>query len=437
MKIAMIGSGYVGLVTGACFADLGNQVICVDSDSEKIDTLKKGLIPIYEPGLEELVKKGKKAGRLQFTTSIEKAVKESEILFICVGTPPMEDGSADLTNIENVSREIARHMDSYKLIVEKSTVPVETGEWVKRTVSAFAAQNGKLKTAKFDIASNPEFLREGSAINDFMKPDRIVIGIETEKAEKILRSLYDPFNATLVVTDIKGAELIKHASNSFLATKISFVNAIANICEKTGADIEEVARGIGLDRRINTSFLKAGAGFGGFCFPKDLKAFIHIAESLGYRFDLLKEVERINEEQKTLVVKKIKDLLWNLPGKTVSVLGLSFKPNTDDIRFSPAIAIIKRLVSEKCIIKAYDPCAMEKTKTELGNKITYSSNVYDSLKESDCLLLMTEWNEFKELDFEKVKKLMKQPIIVDGRNIYDPVKMKELGFTYTGIGRKT
>lgn len=431
MKITIIGTGYVGLVTGACFADLGNQVICVDNDRKKIDSLKKGIMPIYEPGLSELVKKVCAKKRLSFATEMKEAVLRSKVLFIAVGTPPKEDGSADLSNIENVSREIAKHLKSYKLIVEKSTVPVETGEWVKRTLKAFSESK-----TEFDIASNPEFLREGSAITDFMNPDRIVIGVESEKAKRILKQLYEPFNAPIVITDIKGAELIKHASNSFLATKISFINAIANICEKVGADIEEVARGIGLDKRINANFLRAGAGFGGFCFPKDLRAFLHISESCGYDFGLLKEVEKINESQKSFMMKKIKNILWNLPGKTISVLGLSFKPNTDDIRFSPAIEIIQRLIKEKCKVKVYDPCAMENAKKILSDKVIYASGIYEAAKESDCLLVMTDWNEFKELDFTKVKKLMRQATIVDGRNIYDPRHMKKLGFAYTAVGRK-
>lgn len=431
MKIAIVGTGYVGLVTGACFADLGNHVICVDNDNSKIQGLNKGEIPIYEPGLKELVAKCAKEKTLEFTTDIKAAVKKSEIIFICVGTPPRDDGSADLSSVEYVSMEIAKNMDSYKLIVEKSTVPVETGEWVKKTIGTFRKNN-----TSFDVASNPEFLREGSAVKDFMKPDRIVIGVETQKAAEILKKLYAPIKAPIIVTDIKGAELIKHASNSFLATKISFINAIANICEKVGADVEEVARGIGYDKRINLKFLKAGAGFGGFCFPKDLKAFMHIAEMAGYDFGLLKEVEKINENQKTLIIKKIKGLLWNLNGKTISVLGLSFKPDTDDIRFSPSIDIIKRLISEGCIIKAYDPQAMEKARHELGDKVKYASSAYEALLDSDCLLLMTEWKEFKEMDFSKVKKSMKQPVIMDARNIYDPALMKKNGFMYAGIGRK-
>ena len=435
MNIAIIGTGYVGLVTGACFAGLGNHIICVDKDKSKIDSLKAGHIPIYEPGLQELVKTSINNGRLDFTDSIKKATQESSVIFICVGTPPRDDGSADLTNIEHVSEEIAKCMDSYKLIVEKSTVPVETGEWVKRTIAAISTKERNGKHVEFDIASNPEFLREGSAIHDFMNPDRIVIGTESEKARKILEELYKPFNAPIVSTSIKGAELIKHASNSFLATKISFINAVANICDKVGADVEEVAKGIGLDKRINNHFLKAGLGFGGFCFPKDLKAFIHIAENLGCNFDLLKEVEKINEFQKESIISKVQDVLSEISGKHITVFGLSFKPNTDDTRFSPSISVIKKLLKEKAKITVYDPCAMEKAKLELGDKVKYSSNLYDAAKSSDCILIMTEWDEFKELDFNKIKSLMKKPIIVDGRNMYDPKNMKNMGFIYKSIGR--
>ena len=430
MKVSIIGTGYVGLVTGTCFADIGNQVICADSDQKKIDVLNSGGVPIYEPGLEELIKKNCKSGRLSFTTDIKKAVKESDIIFICVGTPPLDDGSADLTGIEYVSRDIAPNIDSYKLIVEKSTVPVETGEWVRKTIKSHGGE-GK----DFDIASNPEFLREGSAIKDFMNPDRVVIGVESEKSEELLKELYEPLNTKIVVTNIKGAEIIKHAANSFLATKISFINALSNICELTGADVKEVAEGIGMDSRINRHFLDAGIGFGGSCFPKDLKAFIYTTEQLGYSFNLLKEVERINEMQKELVVKKIGDMIWNISGKTIGVWGLAFKPDTDDIRSAPAIDIIRQLLEKGAKVKAYDPVAAENTKKELGEEIEYSSNIYEAAEGADCVVLMTEWNEFKEVDWEKLKKTMKQPVIIDGRNIYDSKRLNDLGFKYTGIGR--
>jgi len=430
MKLGIIGTGYVGLVTGVCFADLGNEVICADNDEKKIELLNKGDIPIYEPGLEEMAKKNREKGRLSFTSDLREVVVNSEILFICVGTPPRDDGSADLTAIEKVSRVIAENIDSYKLIVEKSTVPVETGEWVKYTI------NTCRKTGcEFDVASNPEFLREGSAIKDFMNPDRVVIGVESKKAEELLRGLYEPLDTKIVVTNIEGAEIIKHASNSFLATKISFINAVSNICEKTGADINAVAEGIGMDSRINTHFLKAGVGFGGSCFPKDLKAFIHIAEKMGYPFNMLKEVEKINEMQKDLVIRKVKSMLWNLPDKVVGVWGLAFKPNTDDMRSAPSVDIIRRLIAEGAKVKAFDPAATEKARAELGDSIAYCQDLYEVARDADCVMLLTEWNEFKEIDWQRIKDIMKQPVVLDGRNIYDPEKLKKLGFRYAGIGR--
>jgi UDPglucose 6-dehydrogenase len=432
MKITIVGSGYVGLVTGTCFSDLGNEVICVDSDSAKIDLLKKGAVPIYEPGLEELIKKNVKGGRLSFTTDIKKAVSGSEVVFICVGTPPRDDGSADLSGVEKVSKDIAEHFDSYKLIVEKSTVPVETGEWVRRTIAKFNKSG-----CEFEIASNPEFLREGSAIKDFMNPDRVVIGVESERGERLLRDIYEPLNTKIVVTNIKGAEIIKHAANSFLAVKISFINALSNICEKTGADVEQVAEGIGLDSRVNKHFLRAGIGFGGSCFPKDLKAFIHICEKLGYDFGMLKEVEKINEAQKDIAVEKIRKMLWNMSGKVIAVWGLAFKPDTDDIRSAPSIDIINRLLAEGASIRAYDPVAMDNSRRQFADSknIEFCSDVYDAAKSADCIALMTEWNEFKEVDWKKIKKGMVHPFILDGRNIYDPKKLRDLGFTYEGIGR--
>jgi UDPglucose 6-dehydrogenase len=430
MNLTIIGTGYVGLVTGTCFAELGNNVICADNDEKKIAMLNEGGVPIYEPGLEELIKKNCEQKRLTFTTDIDKAVKASEVVFICVGTPPKDDGSADLSGIEKVSQAIAGSINSYKLIVEKSTVPVETGKWVESTIAAF-----KKEGTDFDVASNPEFLREGTAIEDFMNPDRVVIGVESKKAEELLRELYKPLDTKIIATNIKGAEIIKHASNSFLATKISFINALSNICERVGANVDEVADGIGLDSRINTHFLKAGIGFGGSCFPKDLKAFIHISERLGYPFGLLKEVERINEMQKDLVVRKLTDMLWNLPDKVIGVWGLSFKPNTDDVRSAPSIDIIKRLLGEGAKIKACDPEAMEKAKDELGDQVIYCKDIYEAAKGSDCVVLMTEWNEFKEIDWQRVKDVMKQPVVLDGRNIYDPEKLKKMGFKYSGIGR--
>jgi len=447
MKIAIIGTGYVGLVTGTCLAEVGHRVICNDSDEMKMDVLQKGGIPIYEPYLQDLVQKNKEAGRLSFTKKFEEAIKPSEVVFICVGTPPLENGEADLSAVEMVSREIARVSDSYKLVVEKSTVPVQTGEWIEKTIRIYGPKN-----IEIDIASNPEFLREGSAVEDFLHPDRIVIGIQNQRAEKILRELYAPIihrsfscpvhknclsakeMVPFIVTDINSAELIKHASNSFLAAKISFINAVADICEKTGANIRDVSYGIGLDKRIGKSFLEAGIGFGGFCFPKDLQAFIRIAEKCGYDFKLLKEVEKINVERITLVVEKIEETLWILKGKTIGIFGLAFKPNTDDIRFAPALEIIKRLLKEGALIKAYDPKAMERTKMELP-EIIYCSDPYETVKNADAMVICTEWDEFKNLNFEKIKNLMKRPFILDGRNIYDKAKMLSLGFEYMSIGR--
>ncbi len=429
MNISIIGSGYVGLVTGACFAELGNHVICADNDIKKISGLKKGTVPIYEPGLEELIVDNLKNKRLKFTASIREAVKFSEVIFIAVGTPALENGEADLTGIENVARSIALNMDGYRLIVEKSTVPVETCAWVKKTISTYVK-----KGHKFDVVSNPEFLREGSAINDFTHPDRIILGVESAKAKQIMTSLYQPLNRPILITNVKSAELIKHASNAFLATKISFINALSRICDLVGADVKEVAQGMGLDNCIGRYFLHAGIGYGGSCFPKDLEAFITIAQKLGYDFGILKAVKNTNEEQKKFVLKKIKDALWIIKDKTIAVLGLAFKPNTDDLRNAPGIDLINALMQEGAKIKAYDPKAMEKAKKSLKGVI-FCKDSYQAAKGADCLIIATEWNEFKELDFVKLKKTLKRPLIIDGRNIYDPKLLKELGFTYIGIGR--
>jgi len=429
MNISIIGSGYVGLVTGACFAELGNKVVCADNDINKISLLKKGILPIYEPGLEEMIKLNLKNKRLKFTSSIRVAVNSSEVIFIAVGTPALENGEADLTGIENVARSIAQNMDGYRLIVEKSTVPVETCAWVKKTISTYVK-----KGHKFDVVSNPEFLREGSAINDFTHPDRIVLGVESIKAKQIMISLYQPLNRPILVTNIKSAELIKHASNAFLATKISFINAVSRICDKVGADVKEVAQGMGLDNRIGRHFLHAGIGYGGSCFPKDLEAFINIAEKLGYDFQILKAVRNTNEEQKKFVLQKIKDELWIIKDKTIAVLGLAFKPNTDDLRNSPSIDLVRSLVQEGVKVKVYDPRAMSKAR-ELLKDVVFCSNLYQAAKSADCLVVATEWNEFKELDFIRLKRTLKRPLIIDARNIYDPKLLKEMGFTYIGVGR--
>jgi len=429
MKIAIIGSGYVGLVTGTCLSELGNDVICVDIDKEKIDKLNKKIIPIYEPGLKELILRNTGENRLAFTTDLKNAIKDAEIIFICVGTPSKPSGEADLSYVENVTRQIAENAEDYKVIVEKSTVPVETGEKIAQSVKAYNPHN-----VEFDIVSNPEFLREGSAINDFMNPDRIVIGVNSKKAEKIMKKLYAPLKAPIIVTDIKSAEIIKHASNSFLATKISFINAIANICEKTGANIEKVAEGMGYDKRIEKQFLNAGIGYGGSCFPKDVAAFVRIADKKGYDFRLLREVQAINEYQKQHFIKKIEEALWTLKEKTIGILGLAFKPNTDDMRNAPSIEIINALQKEGAKIKAYDPEATEKAKGIFSN-ITYCSDPYEIAKDSDALVILTEWNEFKELDLKKIKQLLKHPLILDGRNIYNPKELKKEGFKYISIGR--
>lgn len=433
MNITIIGTGYVGLVTGACFADLGNTVICADNNKDKVALLKKMVMPIYEPGLDELVRRNLKEKRLTFTTDIPKAVTQSKIIFIAVGTPSLDNGEADLTGVENVARVIARNINGYKLIVEKSTVPVETGFWVEHTIKVNVPKSKKGKV-KFDVASNPEFLREGQAITDFMNPDRVVIGVESSAAKELLLELYKPLKTHIVVTDIRSAEIIKHASNSFLAVKISFINAISKVCEAVGADVVKVADGMGLDRRIGRAFLDAGAGYGGSCFPKDLDAFITIAQKNGYDFELLKAVRDINEQQKQDMVKKVKDALWILKDKQVAVWGLSFKPNTDDLRSAPAIDIIQRLKAEGAKIMAYDPQSMEKAKGILEG-VKFCKDAYEAAKDSDCAVVITEWNEFKELDFLRLKKIMHQPVIIDGRNIYDPSQMNDLGFRYTGMGR--
>jgi UDPglucose 6-dehydrogenase len=429
MKVCMIGTGYVGLVSGTCFAEIGHDVICVDNDEKKIEILNKGGLPIYEPGLEELIAKNVKAGRLRFTTSIREGVENSLFLFIAVGTPPKEDGEPDLSQIEQVAEEIGDAMNEYKIIIEKSTVPVQTGKWVRTVIERFSR-----KIKDFDVASNPEFLREGSAISDFLHPDRVVLGVESERAKDKLLELYKPMDVPKIVTDISSAELIKHASNALLSTKISFINAISVICEKSGADVLLVAEGVGLDKRIGREFLNAGVGFGGFCFPKDLSAFISIAAKMGYDFRLLREVENINNEQMLYAVKKLEGMLWNLRDKKIGVLGLAFKPNTDDMRFAPSITIIRELQRQGATIKAFDPVSMDRAK-EIMPDIEYCEDAYATAKGVDAIALLTEWDVFKELDLEKIKGLMRQPVFFDGRNVFEPEKMAAMGFIYKGIGR--
>lgn len=430
MKLCVIGTGYVGLVTGTCLADLGHEVVCVDKDENKIEKLKKGISPIYEPGLEELITRNTKAKKLSFVTDIKEGMEGAKVIFIAVSTPPKIDGSADLSAVANVARIIAENMEDYKVIVDKSTVPVKTGVKVKETIERYRKQD-----VPFDVVSNPEFLREGTAIHDTMKPDRIVVGVSSDKAGDIMTEVYSGINAPIIKTDIESAELIKHAANSFLATKISFANALANICDKAGANIDEVVEGVGLDSRIGRQFLSAGVGYGGSCFPKDVSAFIKISEQLGYDFDLLKEVEKINETQKNLFIKKIEDVLWVVKDKTIAVWGLSFKPNTDDMRNAPSIDIIKALYAEGAIIKAYDPKAVEKAKEDITEDITYSDSPYEAARNADAIVILTDWEDFKKLDLVRIKASMTHPIIIDGRNMFDPKDMFEAGFVYESIGR--
>ena len=430
-RVAFIGTGYVGLVSGTCFAEIGHQVICVDHNERKIRSLKNGIIPIYEPGLEALVKRNVKNGRLTFTTDVKKAVQQSEIIFIAVNTPPREDGKADLSYVAGAARDIAEAVDGTKVVVDKSTVPVQTGMKVKETLKMYNPHG-----VEFDVVSNPEFLREGSAVGDFLKPDRIVVGVENERAEKIMRELYRPIRAPVIVTDINSAEIIKHASNSFLAMKISFANALAAIAEIAGADVEQITYGMGLDKRIGPSFLHAGLGYGGSCFPKDVSAFIKIAEELGYDFHILRDVERINAEARQQFLKKIESALWVTKGKTVAVWGLAFKPNTDDMRSAPSITVIDHLRKEGASIRAYDPKAMEKAKGILGTEhITYTNSPYDAVEGADALVIVTEWDMFKKANLKKVRELLRHPLILDGRNLFDPKEMEQLGFVYHGVGR--
>ena len=429
MRIAIIGTGYVGLTSGTCLSELGNSVVCADIDESKIATLSRGEMPIYEPGLKELVQRNIKDGRLSFTVDLKKAITFADVIFVCVGTPPKADGDAELSYVENTARMVAEHIDRYKLVVEKSTVPVQTGRKVEETIRRFCR-----KGIEFDVASNPEFLREGTAIKDFMEPDRIVVGAESERAREIFRKLYAPLKAPILFTDINSAEIIKHASNSFLAAKISFINAVANICEKTGGNVEQVAEGMGFDKRIGRAFLNAGIGYGGSCFPKDVDAFVKIAEKNGYDFKLLREVQEVNKRQKAAFVKKVKDAVWNLKDKKIAVLGLAFKPNTDDMREAPSIYIISELQKEGAKIKAYDPEAMEKAKALFRN-IEYCKDAYEAANDAEALLILTEWSEFMEIDFAKIGKLMKTPLVIDGRNIYGPSEMEKSGIRYISMGR--
>lgn len=435
MNISVIGTGYVGLVTGACFAEFGIQVTCMDKDENRIAALEKGEIPIYEPGLSELVQKGLSEGRLTFTTDLVRAVESALVIFIAVGTPSRADGSADLSFVEDVGRGIATHLNGYKVVVTKSTVPVGTGERLRELIGRQAG-----KDAAFDIVSNPEFLREGSAIEDFMRPNRVVIGAGSPQAVAVMRDLYRPLyliETPFVVTDVATAEMIKYASNTFLATKVSFINEVANLCERLGADVQVVARAMGLDHRIGSKFLHAGPGYGGSCFPKDIAALIQTGQQAGCPMEIAQAADRANEKQRARMADKIREAVGGqLRGKTVAVLGLSFKPNTNDLREAPALAIILRLQQEGAAIQAYDPAAMEEARRLLPG-VRFSANAYEAATDADAVVLMTEWNQFRNLDLERIKAGLRSPIFVDLRNVYEPGKMAQLGFRYTSVGRPT
>jgi len=430
MKISVIGVGYVGLATAAVLAELGNDIMAADVDEEKIKCLNQGIMPIFEPGLKEMVERNVRENRLKFVSDNKKVIGHGDVIFICVGTPPKYNWETELKYVEDVAVEIAKNMKSYKVIVHKSTVPVETGDKIKKIIKESVEED-----VDFDVVSNPEFLREGTAIEDTLHPDRIVMGSDSKKAIEIMKKIYDPINAPLIITSVKSAELIKHASNAFLATKISFINSVARICELSGADVEEVAEGMGYDKRVSKHFLNAGIGYGGFCFPKDSQAFIKIAENLGYDYKLLKATNEINDDQKRIFVDKVKKALGHVNGKNIAVLGLSFKPDTDDMRFAPSVYIIGKLLEKGAKIKAYDPVAMDKAKNILSN-VSFCKDPYEASKGADALLILTEWNEFKEMDLKKVKSLLKSPLIIDGRNIYDLSAMEKGGFRYISIGRK-
>lgn len=434
MQISVIGTGYVGLVTGACFAEFGVNVLCMDSDEKRISRLEKGEVPFYEPGLTELVAKGISQGRLSFTAELTRAVDHGEVIFIAVGTPPRKDGSADLSFVEEVGRGIAGKMASYKVIATKSTVPVGTGSLLQKVITS--AQSKKIA---FDVVSNPEFLREGSAIEDFMRPNRIVIGSDSERANAVMKDLYRPLyliETPFVVTDFPTAEMIKYASNAFLSTKISFINEIAMLCERVGADVQTVAKGMGLDQRIGSKFLHAGPGFGGSCFPKDLAALVQMGESAGYPMQIAGAAATVNAQQRGRMVGKIKEALGGLRGATVGLLGLSFKPNTNDLREAPALSIAQELMDRGATVRAYDPAALEEASRVLGGIIP-CQNTYETAKGADALVLVTEWNEFRNLDFTKLKSLMRRPVLVDLRNVYESSRVTQFGFRHVSVGRPT
>jgi len=439
MNIAIVGTGYVGLVSGTCFADTGANVTCVDVDAQKIARLKNGEIPIFEPGLDELVVKNVKAGRLHFTTDLASVLDDVQIVFSAVGTPPDEDGSADLKYVLQVARTIGQHMNHYTVVVTKSTVPVGTAAKVRKTIEEELEKRG-IKDLEFDVASNPEFLKEGNAIKDFMSPDRVVVGVESEHAKKVLTKLYKPFlinNFRVIFMDIPSAEMTKYAANSMLATRISFMNDIANLCERVGADVNMVRAGIGADTRIGRKFLYAGCGYGGSCFPKDVKALIKTADQNGYSMEVLKAVERVNERQKSILFEKLQKAFdgQSLKGKTIAMWGLSFKPETDDMRESTALVMIQLLLQAGCTVRAYDPVAMDECKRRIGDTITYCNDMYDAVLDADALLLLTEWKEFRLPTWAVIKKAMRRPLVIDGRNIFDSEELAENGFEYHCIGK--
>jgi UDPglucose 6-dehydrogenase len=431
MKIAVVGSGYVGLVAGACFAENGNEVVCIDKDAAKVRALQRGQIPIYEPGLEEMVRRNRAEKRLTFTTNLARGVRASEIIFIAVGTPTGEDGSADLQHVLGVARDTARAMNGYKVIVNKSTVPVGTAAKVREIVR-------QETTHPFSVVSNPEFLKQGAAIDDFMKPDRVVIGAEDTRAAELMKELYSPFTRTgapIMMMDNASAELCKYAANAMLATRISFMNEVANVCEAMGADVDQVRKAVASDRRIGPSFLFPGVGYGGSCFPKDVKAMLRFAQSADYDFQILKSVEAVNEKQKLRLLDKLKKHFGSMKGKRVAVWGLAFKPRTDDMREAPAVPLINGLIAAGADVHAYDPEAIKVAKKIFGSKIHYADNNYAALTGADALVLVTEWNEFREPDFARMRKMMRSPVIFDGRNIYNPDQIRAQGFTYFSIGR--
>lgn len=437
MKIAIVGTGYVGLVTGTCFAEMGTEVFCVDIDRKKIENLKNGVIPIFEPGLDEMVERNHKAGRLQFTTDLASIINEVDIVFSAVGTPPDEDGSADLKYVLEVARTVGQHLNKYMVIVTKSTVPVGTAQLVKKTIREELDKRG-LTDHEFDVASNPEFLKEGAAISDFMHPDRVVIGIESEKAEAMMAKLYKPFtlnNYPIIYTDIPSAEMIKYAANAMLATRISFMNDIANLCEIVGADVNMVRKGIGSDARIGSKFLYAGCGYGGSCFPKDVKALISTAAKKGYNMSILNAVESVNERQKNILFDKLmKYYNGNIEGKVIAIWGLAFKPKTDDMREAPSLVLINKILKAGGQVRVYDPVAMEETERRIGKTVIYAKDIYDATLDADAILMVTEWNEFRLPAWEVIRKTMKKAVVFDGRNIYNRQEMKDLGFDYFGIG---